>query len=172
MLICIVGTHLPSNTFGDGSGDRKNIIRKIINDVVDIESNGAIKSSLIIGDMNASPFDAEMIGKDAFNSVLFKNIIKQHEFITYQDDTYRRFYNPIIDYIDEKNTNYGSFYYGSGNNCLYWYCYDQILVRKELVDKIKNFKYLKKIKNQNLISKVKPKEKISDHLPLWVSITI
>lgn len=167
----IVGVHLPSNTFGDGSSDRKNIIRKVVNDIIDIENKG-IQSSLVIGDMNASPFDAEMIEKDAFNSVLFKKVIKQQELVTYQEDTYRRFYNPIIEYIDETNTNYGSFYYGSGNNCLYWYCYDQLLVRKDLVDKIRNFQYLKKIKNRNLISRVKPNSKISDHLPLLVNIKI
>lgn len=167
----LVGLHLPSNTFGDGSSNRKNIIRKIVNDIVDIENN-SIHSCLVIGDMNASPFDAEMIEKDAFNAVLFKKIIKQQETVIYQEDTYRRFYNPIIEYIDEKNANYGSFYYGSGNNCLYWYCYDQLLVRKELVDKIKNFQYLKKIKNRNLIKNIKPNAKISDHLPLLVKINI
>lgn len=167
----LIGVHLPSNTFGDKSSDRKNIIRKIVNDIVEFEQNN-IKSTLIIGDMNASPFDNEMIEKDAFNSVLFKEIIKQQESVTFQEDTYRRFYNPIIDYLDETNTQYGSFYYGSGNNCLYWYCYDQLLVRKNLMDSIENFQYLKKVKSLNLMGATKPNAQISDHLPLLVNIKI
>lgn len=166
----IIGVHLPANPHCQSS-DRKHLIRKIINDIVDAETD-EIYSSIVIGDMNASPFDEEMIEKDAFNSVLFKKIIKQQEIVSYEEDTYRRFYNPIIEYIDETKANYGSFYYGSGNNCLYWYCYDQLLVRKELVDKIKNFQYLKKVKNRNLISRTKPNAKISDHLPLLVNINI
>ena len=43
----IVGVHLPSNTFGDGSGDRKNVIRKVVNDIIDIENNGIQSLSLI-----------------------------------------------------------------------------------------------------------------------------
>ena len=147
----LIGVHLPSNTFGDKSSDRKKIIRKIVSDIVECEQNG-IHSSLIIGDMNANPFDNEMIGKD---------------------DTYRRFYNPIIDYLSEINHHYGSFYYNSGNNCLYWYCcYDQLLVRKNLIDSIKNFQYLKTIKNLNLMGTTKPDARISDHLPLLVNIKI
>lgn len=167
----LVGVHLPSNTHGDGSSDRKNVIRKLINDVVEAEKNN-IKSSIIIGDMNASPFDAELIEKDAFNSVLFKRIINQQEFVAYQGDSYRRFYNPIIEYINETNQDYGSFYYGSGNGCLYWYCYDQLLVRKGLIDNIIDFKYLKQIKQLNLMNRVRPNRKISDHLPLLVELDI
>ena len=171
-IYLIVGTHLPSDIRGDTSSTRKNIIRKIINDVVDIEEKEQIQSSLIIGDMNASPFDAEMIEKDAFNSVLFKKVIKQHEFVTFAEDTYRRFYNPIIEYINETNENYGSYYYAAGNDCLYRYCFDQLLVRKNLIDKIKGFQYLKKISHQSLIGRSMPKKEISDHLPLLVNIKI
>ena len=167
----LIGVHLPSNTFGDKSSDRKKIIRKIVNDISEFEQNDT-QSTLIIGDMNASPFDDEMIEKDAFNSVLFKDIIKQQEYVIFQEDIYRRFYNPIIDYLDETNKHYGSFYYGSGNNCLYWYCYDQLLVRKDLIDNIENFQYLKKIKNLNLMSVTKPNAHISDHLPLLVNIKL
>ncbi|MCH5171574.1 MAG: hypothetical protein J1F31_01905 [Erysipelotrichales bacterium] len=167
----IVGVHLPSNTCGSNSSDRKHIIRNIINDISDAEKDN-IESSIVIGDMNASPFDAEMIEKDSFNSVLFKNIINSQEVVTYLECKYRRFYNPIIEYINETNENYGSFYYSSGNYCLYWYCFDQILVRKNLANQIHTFKYLKKIKQQDLIKKKKPNKKISDHLPLLVNINI
>lgn len=167
----LVGVHLPSNTNGNKSSDRKNIIRKIINDLADNE-NGTVSSCIVIGDMNASPFDSEMVEKDAFNAVLFKRLIKRQEVVTFQGDKYKRFYNPSIEYITELGENYGSFYYGSGNGCLYWYCFDQLLVRKNLVDKITKFKYLKTINEQSLLNKSKPNDLISDHLPLLVDIEI
>lgn len=167
----LTGVHLPSNNHSN-SDDRKNEIRKIINDITSSETSNVF-SSIVIGDMNASPFDSEMIGKDAFNAVLFKDIIRQSETVTYQDEDYRRFYNPIIDYIDETNKNYGSYYYNlSSNSCLYWYCYDQLLVRKPLMDDIIDYKYLKKINETNLIGNIKPISSISDHLPLLVNIKI
>ena len=170
-LFALAGVHLQSNLYGNKSSDRKHTIRQIVDDIV-TEEQCDVFSSMVIGDMNASPFDSEMTEKDAFNSVLFKKIIQQKETITYQGKKYRRFYNPIIEYVNEKNEDYGSFYYGSGSNCLYWYCFDQILVRNNLVDQIMDFKYLKQIKHTRLIKGMKPDCKISDHLPLMVEINI
>ncbi len=167
LLAC---AHLPSNTHSN-SDDRKIEIRKIINDISFYEAN-KISSSIVIGDMNASPFDTEMVGKDSFNSVLFKDIIRRSDQITYHNEKYRRFYNPIIEYINEGTKSYGSFYYQAGNSCLYWYCYDQLLVRKELIDNILKFDYLKQIKNTRLLKNSKPNKKISDHLPLLVELDI
>ena len=166
----LIGVHLQSNVHSN-SDDRKNEIRKIINDITSFETF-EIYSSIVIGDMNASPFDTEMIGKDAFNAVLFKKIIKQSDIVTYQNEDYKRFYNPIIEYVNETNEIYGSFYYSSGNSCLYWYCYDQILVRKELIDNIVDLTYLKQIKKNSLLKDIKPNPEISDHLPLVVNIKI
>lgn len=170
----LVGLHLPSNTHLNASSRRKYTIRKIVNDIGRTESDELIKitSSIVIGDMNASPFDPEMIEKDSFNSVLFKDIIRNNEVVKFQDDLFRRFYNPIINFLNENDKSYGSFYYGSGDACLYWYCYDQLLVRKDLIDEIKDYKYLKVINKRSLLKEVRPDSSISDHLPLFVSINI
>ena len=65
---------------------------------------------------------------------------------------------------------YGSFYYSSGMQSLYWYCYDQVIVRKSLMDKVIAIKYCKSIGKKSLIKDIKPDEDISDHLPLIVTI--
>ena len=170
----ITAVHLPANPYCKPL-DRINVIQKIISDIMEYEKENfeiGQHRTLVIGDMNASPFDQEMISKTSFNSVLFRDLINKASVIQYQGQFYERFYNPIIDYIGDKNQAHGSFYYSSSVDALYWYCYDQILLRKELIDSFLNLKYLKKIGSQYLIKETKPNDEISDHLPLLVEMNI
>ena len=165
----IVGLHLPANP-NSNSEDRKCIIRNIVNDVESAEKEIGTDKTVIIGDYNASPFDQELIQKDAFNAVLYKELIKKTEYITSNGKRYRRFYNPMVHYISEESQMYGSFYYSNGIQSLYWYCYDQIIVRKSLMDRIVEVKYCKSIDKKSLLKKVAPNDDISDHLPLIVTL--
>lgn len=170
----ITAVHLPSKPYCK-TLDRINVIQKIVSDIMEYEKEEfeiEQHRTLVIGDMNASPFDEEMISKTSFNSVLFRDIIFNDSVIKYQGQFYERFYNPIIDYIGDKDKEHGSFYYSNAVDTLYWYCYDQILLRKELIDVISNLKYLKKIGAQDLIKGTKPNDEISDHLPLFVEMNI
>ncbi len=107
---------------------------------------------------------------NSFNAVLFKEVIKKSETRVVDGISYRRFYNPTIDFISESTKNYGSFYYTGGSSTPVWHCIDQVLVSKNLVDNIIDFKYLKSIKKRSLLKAVKPNNEISDHLPLFVEI--
>lgn len=166
-LYNIVGVHLPSPSSSD-SNDRKNIIRDIVQDINEREKEAKNRMTIVIGDFNCNPFDEEIIQKDSFNAVLFKSLIVQQEMIKYRDRVWRRFYNPIIHFLSEDTNTYGSLYYSSGSAPLYWNSYDQILVRKELIDCISSLQYIRKITGKGLIRDVKPITSISDHLPLLV----
>lgn len=63
----VAGTHLPSNPHTDADG-RKMVIRELIADLKEQEKIHKHSYSIIIGDLNASPFDEELIQKDAFNT--------------------------------------------------------------------------------------------------------
>ncbi|MBR2616679.1 MAG: hypothetical protein IKC56_00380, partial [Clostridia bacterium] len=170
----ITGVHLQANPYCN-TIDRISLIQSIISDIIEYEDKEFLKNehrTLVIGDMNASPFDPEMTSKTSFNSVLFKEVIDKSSLVEYQGKLYERFFNPIIGYIGNKNLGHGSFYYSNRVDALYWYCYDQILVRKELIEHVKNLQYLKKIKNNSLIKEIRPNNDISDHLPLLVEIDI
>ena len=172
--LILVGVHLSANPTSN-SDTRKLEIRNIMTDIESDEEfvfGDKQHSSIVIGDMNANPFDPEMINKDSFNAVLFKEIIKENNTMVFNDTQYERFYNPALDYINESEQDYGSFYYSSGIGTLYWFCYDQVLFRKNLVDRFKKMKYLKKIGGTNLIKKIAPNKEISDHLPLLVNMNI
>lgn len=163
----IAGVHLPANPYADHD-QHKNVIRDLVQDVGELERELKTSNTIVIGDLNASPFDSELIQKDAFNAVLYKELIKQAEYTTINEKRYRRFYNPAINFISEDSINYGSLYYSSGINTLYWFCFDQILVRKSLVDSVLDVRYCRSIKGKSLLKRFVPDKKISDHLPLLV----
>lgn len=170
----LTAIHLPDQLHNTPD-DRKYEIRKIVSDIVEEEKKlygQKMQKSLVIGDMNASPFDSELVNKDSFNAVLFKKVIDKTATTKYRYDTYERFYNPMLNYIREEDECYGSFYYSSGIGPLYWYCFDQILVRKALMNKLEKIQFLKKIKDTKLLKTVMPDKTISDHLPLFVKIDL
>lgn len=164
----IVGVHLPANPRADAN-DRKMVIRDLLVDLKEQEKIHHHSNSIIIGDLNSSPFDEELIEKDAFNAVLYKTVIQQKEHIIHQGKQFRFLYNPILHYISENNHQYGSFYYSGGINPLYWYCYDQILMTKDLIGSFKEMQYCQSIHGKSLLKKVRPDDSISDHLPLMVT---
>ena len=79
----------------------------------------------------------------------------------------------MINYISEVNQHYGTYYYATGIDALNWNCYDQVLVRKELIDDLSDVRFCKSIDKCDLITKNgMPNKKISDHLPLIVEVNV
>lgn len=165
----IAGIHLPAPPASD-SNDRKYVIRNLVCDLTELEKKQKNNNTIVIGDFNCNPFDEEIIQRDTFNAVLFKKLIEKQENITYQSKKYRRFYSPVLDYLSESTETYGSFYYSSGSAPLFWNSFDQVLVRKALVNRLKDLKYCKTINGKSLLKDIKPNSAISDHLPLIVEI--
>ena len=142
-----------------------------MNDIKNLETSFKCNRTVIIGDFNANPYDDELLAMSAFNSVLFKDEILRSGSRTVDGITYRRFYNPILHYISEDSKMYGSFYHAQGSSTPIWHCLDQVLVSKSLANNVTNMKYIKTIGGTNLITRIRPNSKISDHLPLVVTIT-
>lgn len=164
----LVGTHLPANP-NNNADARKCVIRELVSDIKELETSRKHKRTIVIGDFNASPFDSELIQKDCFNAVLFKELIYKNERVKFENKYYYRFYNPTLSYLSEKNKQYGSYYNSNGISSLYWYFFDQVIVRKDLADSVDKIEYLKCIGNNKLIKKIMPDKNISDHLPLLVT---
>lgn len=169
LMYNIAATHLGAKP-REKAADRIDTIQDLVYDICEIEMECNCDNTIVCGDMNANPFDAEMVQKNAFNAVLFKQLIEKEEYVTYHGKKYRRFYNPMIDYISERTGNRGSYYYSQGIETIYWHCYDQIIVRKTLIDAIATLCFCKKAGDTSLVADIAPDKKISDHLPLSVMI--
>ena len=150
--------------------ERIETIRCLVADIEKTEELLGCNNTIVIGDFNANPYDEELLSKFAFNAVLFKTIVNKSELTNPNTLKRKRFYNPILHYISENTEMYGSFYYEKDYRTPYWYCFDQILVRKSLVDNINHMEYLKRINVKDLLKNSIPNTEISDHLPLLVNL--
>ena len=74
----IAGIHLEDRKNSD-SDTRKNTIRNLVQDIKEQERILKLENTIVIGDYNASPFDDELVQKDAFNAVLYKDLIFKTE---------------------------------------------------------------------------------------------
>ena len=166
----IAGVHLQDRINTD-TATRVACIGRLVNDLSNVERRCKCKNTIVIGDFNANPYDDELLQMNAFNAVLFKDVIRKSETRTVDGITYRRFYNPVLNYISEHTKTYGSFYHSSGSSTPVWHCIDQVLLSKALIDNIASLSYLKNIGSKSLLNKVKPNEAISDHLPLLVELS-
>ncbi len=166
----IVGVHLPDRKNYE-PGTRKNELKEVVKDVKDQERKDNCDKTIVIGDFNANAFDDELVSLYSIDAVLYKDVINSRETREYLGKTYKRFYNPTIDYLSEKKEQYGSYYYSGGERDIIWFSLDQAIVRKSLVNRIEEYRYIKKIGKVNLLSADKiPLKEISDHLPLLVEI--
>lgn len=161
----VAGVHLPAKPYASQS-DREIHIQAMVSAIQDVERETKHSRTIVIGDFNCSPFDVEMISKNQMNTVLFKSLINKAENIKCNHRQYKRFYNPIIEYLTEKDESYGSYYYAGNAESLYWYCYDQLLVRRALANDVQAVCFCKKAGSTNLIKNLQPNSEISDHLPI------
>lgn len=170
--IVIAGVHLPANPYAT-EGDRTSILKELADDVKDLEKETGIDNTIIIGDFNANPFSKEIISKNGLNAVLFKDLINTQEYVIHNNKRLQRFYIPTLLMLSEEIKQYGSYYYSSGSESLYWNAFDQVAVRFKLVDSISHIEYCKYVGGESLITKIGlPNKKISDHLPLYVEVLL
>lgn len=164
--------HLVDRMSSADSEPRLVDIRKMMDVVHGYENKASINKTIVMGDLNANPYDREMLLPNAFNAMLFKGILRNKTARTWCGDEYPFLYNPTIHWLSEESENYGSFYYSGDCTSPIWNCYDQALVSPELMDRIKSYSYLKRIGDRDLVANVRPDSKISDHLPLLVDIDL
>ena len=159
----IVGIHLQSQ-FTDNDAEREETIRRLLNDLSVYEKDNY--NTILIGDFNIEPYSDEMVKFNLFNAVMFKDIIEKDDTKEFDDNIYKRFYNPMLSLISEDTKTYGSHYYTKSK--LLWNFLDQCIIRKEMIKFLKEIAIIKKIKEINLCKNDQPNEEISDHLPLVV----
>ena len=167
----VAATHLIDRMSAPDSESRLEDIREIMGVVHGYERSLSVDKTIVIGDLNANPYDKELLLPNAFNAMLFKGILRSKSERAWHGKSYPFMYNPTVHWLSESTETYGSLYYlpGDGTGPI-WNCYDQALVSPSLMDNVKSYCYLKKIGNRNLIAKLRPRRDISDHLPLLVEL--
>lgn len=166
----LVALHMVDKRSERSSFARLHDAKRIMGDLRNRELQTHCTNSIIIGDFNADPFEPELIAKDSFYAVLFKDVIQKMPVRRRGDEEFKMMYNPVLHFLSEDTKCYGSFYWGQGFSDIYWHCYDQALVSASIVDCVKNLRYIRFVNHEALIPQIKPNDKISDHLPLLLTI--
>lgn len=167
----VVGVHLPDRWTLPEPDCRLRVIRRLMEGVNEMWKAASCGNVIIAGDLNADPWDKELL-PDAFNSVLFKDVIRGRGTRRWFGQEFGLLYNPVLDWISEATGSYGSYYTSSPDATTYWRCLDQVLVSRSLVEGIEDLRYLRSIGHRSLMAKVRPDGSISDHLPLLVQIDL
>lgn len=166
----LAATHLPDRHNHPEPDLRNRCIRRMMVEVADHERATGCNDSIVIGDLNADPYDPELTQLDTFNATPFKEVAMRAPSRLSEGEAFRVMYNPTRLSLGEEPRNYGSFYWSQDQRAMRWHCLDQVLVSASLANKVSNVSYLRNIGDEGLIASVAPIGRISDHLPLLVSI--
>ncbi len=171
----LVPIHFPSRIYATVR-KQKDIAVHFRKFIEKIESKFSLPS-LIVGDFNMNPFEDGMIHHEGFHALPYQEM---EESINFYETPYKTFYNPSWSKFGDHEIKKGvvqrkpagSYYYESSRDLkYYWYVLDQVIMRKELIDKFQfdEFKYVRSIyKNDDLLkgNLIPNEDKYSDHLPL------
>lgn len=149
-------------------------LRRFHHDIIDVENSLKTKNSIIIGDINANPFEEACISADTLCSVPYKEEVRKPLRVV-QGNEYQKFYNPMWKFLGRENAPYATYYYNNSGqlNNYYWNIFDQVIIRPQLIGAFNDssLEILTGTKTYELLEDGKPnKEKYSDHLPIFCCI--
>lgn len=165
----LAAMHLPSKAFLDASTQYQSV-RRVRQIIENTEDKLGIDKTVLIGDLNANPFEESISASDGFHAIMDASIaLKLSRNVQGESRSY--FYNPMWNcFGDAEGKPPGTYYYNnSGANTNYfWNIFDQIMFRPGLIRYFKhqNLKLVTSIGNSNLMTNGTINQLFSDHLPL------
>ncbi|MCI9199938.1 MAG: hypothetical protein HFI03_05820 [Lachnospiraceae bacterium] len=179
----LVMVHLTSAMYcGEfGRNQRANDLSKTISKLeefcnIEAEKAGEEKyDTIVAGDFNLHPFSAGMIGMHGFNAVMDPNrALKESR--TWNGNKLKFYYNPMWNLMGKWDKVLGTYYFehDQDDNSFYWYTFDQVLIRPELIDSFvwDEFGIVDHVEKASLLKNNKIyNTKYSDHLPIKFAIS-
>ncbi len=171
----IFALHLPSK-YAQERSDLNMYTSQIVREFAQLEEERKTEKSLVVGDFNMNPFDDGMVSSLGFNAVMCPTIAnKRSRKVLFENRKF--YYNPMWHLMgNDSNTCKGTFYYPNATKSYYWYTYDQVIIRPDLINKfdINDLKILNVINKNSLVNKSNLPDKISisDHLPIKFKIKL
>lgn len=153
--------------------DRAATFTRFYKDIEKNEEKIKIENSIIVGDLNANPFERNVIGAHTLHAIPFREeVIKPTRVVS--GETYKKFYNPMWKFFGKDSPPYGTYYYNSSKIVnYYWNIFDQVIIRPSLITAFNedDLIILTQIGGKSLIDEHhKPNKDYSDHLPLIFKI--
>ncbi|CAN5700561.1 hypothetical protein BH23PLA1_BH23PLA1_05780 [soil metagenome] len=139
------------------------------------EDNVFHQRSILVGDLNMNPFEPGVTSAQALHAVMAKSIARRKERVV-MGKQYRFFYNPMWGLFGDRTEGPpGSYYFSSGNHHTYfWNMFDQVLLRPELMESLRDLRILDHDGHQTLLTKGGiprgASKSASDHLPIFFTM--
>lgn len=174
-IILLFAVHLPSQ-YRQDRNDLNMFAGKISSEFDKLEERLKIYKSIVVGDFNLNPFDDGMVSVWGFNAVMCPDIARK-ETRTYLYEKKKFYYNPMWHLMGNTlNITKGTYYYSSDAKSYFWYTFDQVLIRPELLSNfnVEDLKIINSIYDNSLLtdSKQPNQRAISDHLPIKYKIEL
>ena len=172
-----------SSPFGKWNSDTHMLDegRRLSEQIGEFEVCRKTPDSLLIGDFNMDPYSPATINGKGLNAAMCRAIASRgtRKFGSPPfDRDYRYFYNPMWRLLGDcsASSQPGSFYRsGDSTGAVFWHCLDQVLVRPGLIACLVQDTprlVIHSGKSDLLTSRRVVDKKISDHLPVLVSLDL
>jgi hypothetical protein len=172
----LISAHLESKlNMGDAS--HRTVVENFSENLRQDESIFGSKKTIIIGDMNANPFEDGVISARGLHAVSSRRVAEKIE-RKVSDKSYPFLYNPMWGlYSKQDGMPLGTHYYGRSEYvCHFWNMFDQVLLRPEMLSfwMPESLQILTDDGEESFLTRngTPTREKFSDHLPIICSLKI
>ena len=132
--ITLIAVHLPSKLY-QRDLDQVLLSTRLARIIEEEEAKAGHRRTLLVGDLNMNPFEAGVVGADGIHAVMSRSIAEKGSRTVAGRERFF-FYNPMWSHFgDYSHTPPGTYYYsGSREIEYYWHMFDQVMVRRDLLD--------------------------------------
>lgn len=171
--VLLVAVHLPSKLHRSAVEQTLYAVRvaKVIDDC---EERVGHANTLIMGDLNMDPFEDGVTAADGIHGTMDKALASQVS-RTVDGHIRKFFYNPMWNLLgDETRGPPGTYFRRGGQISQFWHLFDQVLLRPSMLRFYSRsaLRIITKIGNRELMADGRIDISISDHLPLFLGLTL
>lgn len=171
----LVIAHLASKLF---SSDTSQILgcQRIAQKIREVEQDLDHQRTILLGDLNANPFEAGLIGAPALHAVMSREIAEKKG-RRVKGEEFPFFYNPMWNHFGDERGVPGTYFYSRSEHVnYYWNMFDQALIRPDLLRYLptRPVEIVDKIDSRSLLTENgRPDQALgSDHLPIKLRLEI
>jgi len=174
--ILLVAAHLPSKLHVNRESEPFRLER-FARKIRQVESEAGHTRTIVIGDLNANPYEAGLLAASGLNGAMTREIASRKT-RTIDGEEYPFFFNPMWGMFgDGTKAPPGTYYYARAEDVTpFWNMYDQVLLRPDLLHRFdtSSVKILSAAGGVPLVGKKgHPRSSVfSDHLPIVFQIDL
>lgn len=172
--LLVVGVHLPSKLYSSPQ-EQYYRIRQLRKDIEAAEAQVGHQNSIIIGDLNANPFEDCLVAADGLHGVMDRRVA-QRQSRTVQGRAWSFFYNPMWSRMGDGAAGPpGTFYYARSELVSYfWHTFDQVLLRPDLLPFYDDaaLSVIERVDGRAILIPGEANPASPDHLPIVVRLDI